>query len=62
MKATEFKRWLSAQGCRFEPAKGGHLKVKLGNKMSILPMHGAGKELGPGLVFSILRQLGLKKG
>jgi mRNA interferase HicA len=61
VKAAEFKRWLSDQGCTFQPAKGGHLKVRLGSKVSILPMHGSGKELGSGLVLAILKQLGLKK-
>ena len=60
MKASELKRWLQGQGCTFESAKGGHLKVKLGGRMSILPMHGAGKDLGTGLVKSIRKQLGLE--
>jgi len=35
------------------------LIVRLGNKMSILPMHGKSKELGTRLVKSIKRDLGL---
>ena len=46
MTSQEFKRWLGKQGCAFEPGHGGHLIVRLGNKMSILPMHGKSKELG----------------
>jgi mRNA interferase HicA len=56
----EFKRWLQKQGCRFEPGDGGHLAVRLGTKVSVLPMHGKQKELGTGLVNAIKKQLGLK--
>jgi mRNA interferase HicA len=48
------------QGCTFASGKGGHLIVRLGNRKSVLPMHGSGKELGAGLVTAIKRQLGLK--
>jgi mRNA interferase HicA len=58
--SAEFKRWLAKQGCSFEPAKGGHLWVKLGSNKTILPMHGKNKELGTGLVNAIKRDLGLK--
>jgi mRNA interferase HicA len=34
--------------------------VRLGSRVSVLPMHGKGKELGTGLVNKILKQLGLK--
>ena len=47
MTSTEFKRWLQKHGCTFEPGKGGHLIVRLGDKMSVLPMHGKQKELVP---------------
>lgn len=60
MTSPEFKRWLAAQGCTFKPGKGGHLKVFLGSRMAILPMHGKNKELGTGLVNAIKKQLGLK--
>ncbi|KAF0233743.1 MAG: type II toxin-antitoxin system HicA family toxin [Humidesulfovibrio sp.] len=61
MKAREFKKWLQAQGCKFETHKGGsgHLTVRLGTKKSQLPMHGQ-KELGTGLVDKIKKDLGLK--
>jgi mRNA interferase HicA len=58
--STEFKRWLSKRGCRFEPGHGGHLIVRLGDRMTVLPMHGSGKELGTGLVQKIKKDLGLK--
>ena len=60
MTSAEFKRWLTKQGCRFEPGKGGHLHVFLDARRSVLPMHGGGKELGAGLVAAIKKQLGLK--
>ncbi len=58
--SQEFKRWLRKQGCTFEPGHGGHLIVRLGNRMAVLPMHGQGKDLGTGLVNAIKKQLGLK--
>jgi len=60
MTSAEFKRWLHGQGCAFETGKGGHLIVRRGDKMSVLPMHGKQKELGTGLVNAIKRDLGLK--
>ena len=58
--SAEFKRFLESKGCRFSSGKGGHLIVRLGSRVSVLPMHGKGKELGTGLVNKILKQLGLK--
>jgi mRNA interferase HicA len=58
--SQEFKRWLAKQGCTFEPGHGGHLIVRLGTRMSVLPMHGKQKELGTGLVTRIKKDLGLK--
>jgi predicted RNA binding protein YcfA (HicA-like mRNA interferase family) len=43
-----------------EPGRGSHLTVRRGHKVSTLPMHGKGKELGIGLVNAIKKQLGLK--
>jgi hypothetical protein len=40
--------------------QGGHQIVRLGPKMSVLPMHGSSKELGTGLVNRIKKDLGLK--
>lgn len=59
MTPREFKRWLAAQGCTFSPGRGGHLKVRRGDRMSVLPMHGHGKGLGTGLVQRIKKDLGL---
>jgi len=60
MTSAEFKRRLQKEGCTFEPGRGGHLIVRLGQKMSVLPMHGKQKELGTGLVNAIKKDLGLK--
>jgi mRNA interferase HicA len=58
MKSKEFKRWLAVQGATFASGKGGHLKVYLNGKQSVLPMHSG--ELKTGLVEGIKKQLGLK--
>ena len=60
MTSAEFKRWLDKQGCIYEPGKGSHLKVSLNKKFTALPMHGANKEIGKGLVEKIKKDLGLK--
>jgi mRNA interferase HicA len=57
--SPELKRWLEGQGCTFEPGKGSHLKVRLGERSSVLPMHGK-KDIGKGLENAIKKQLGLK--
>jgi mRNA interferase HicA len=57
---AEFKRWLERQGCTFEPGKGGHLKVRIGRRFSVLPMHGSNKELGKRLVARVKKDLGLR--
>ena len=59
VSSREFKRWLAKQGCTFEPGRGGHLIVRRGERMSVLPMHGKQKELGTGLVKAIKKQLDL---
>jgi len=64
MNSKELKKWLKKQGCEFESHAGGsgHLTVinPANSKKSQLPMHGAGKELGTGLVQAIKKQLELK--
>jgi mRNA interferase HicA len=57
--SAELKRWLEQQGCTFEPGNGSHLKVRLGNRSTVLPMHGK-KEIGKGLEQRIKKDLGLK--
>ena len=60
MNSDQFRRWLGKQGCTFEPAKGGHLKVRRGSLVSYLPQHGGRKELGIGLVRKIKKDLGIE--
>jgi mRNA interferase HicA len=59
MNSKQFKKWLEQQGASFLQGKGSHLKVFLGGKQTILPMHGT-KEIGKGLEAKIKRDLGLK--
>lgn len=61
MNSGQAKRFLARRGCTFEPGKGGHLIVRRGERKSVLPMHGASKELGKGLWLKILKDLGLKE-
>jgi mRNA interferase HicA len=58
--SAELKRWLARQGATFEPAKGGHMWVMLRGRRAILPMHGSRKEMRPGTVAAIKKQLGLQ--
>jgi mRNA interferase HicA len=61
MNSKELMRWLKSRGCRFEPHPGGsgHVTVRLGDRKSVLPIHGSRKELGTGLVRRIKKDLGL---
>lgn len=58
MTSNEFKRWLAKQGATFRPGKGGHLKVYLGDRRSVLPMHSG--EMLKATIEAIKKQLGLK--
>ena len=58
--SQELKRWLAKQGCSFEPGRGGHLTVRVGDKITDLPMHGKKKDLPTGTVNAIKKALGLK--
>jgi len=60
MNSEEAMRCLRRLGATLTPAKGGHMRVILGGRFTILPMHGRGKELGKGLRHKILKDLGLK--
>lgn len=62
MNSQEFKRWLKKYGCSFieSRGKGGHITVRFGDKMTVMPMHGQ-KELPIGTVEAIKKQLGLKR-
>lgn len=58
MNPSQFKKWLAAQGATFQPGKGGHLKVFLKGRRSVLPMSSG--ELKKGTAEGIKKQLGLK--
>ena len=62
MNARELRRYLAARGCSFETHRGGsgHMTVRRGERKSQIPMHGARKDLGKGLVNKILKDLDLK--
>jgi mRNA interferase HicA len=61
MNSKELKKWLKKQGCTFDESrgKGGHITVYLGNKITVMPVHGQ-KDLPTGTVEAIKKQLGLK--
>ena len=58
MTSKEMKRWLAAMGATFSSGKGGHLKVFLNGKRSVLPMHVG--DLKKNTERAIRKQLGLK--
>lgn len=58
MNSKQFKKWLTTQGATFQHGKGGHLRVFLNGKRSVLAMHSG--ELKKGTVEGIKKQLGLK--
>jgi mRNA interferase HicA len=62
VNVRELKRRLAAKGCTFENHAGGsgHVTVRLDGRVSQLPMHGKGKELGTKKKKKILKDLGLK--
>ena len=57
MKAREFQRFLASKGATFKPGRGGHIKVFLDGKRSVLPMHAG--DMKTGLLKGILKQLGI---
>jgi len=57
--SKELKRWLASLGAAFKQGKGSHLKVYLNGRQTVIPMHG--KDLKPGTLAAIKRQLGLKE-
>ncbi len=59
VNSKQFKKWLTSQGATFEPGKGGHLKVTLNGKRSVLPMSSG--DLKKGTQEGIKKQLGLKE-
>lgn len=62
MNSSELIKLLKKHGASFETHKGGsgHQTVRLGDRVSQVPVHGSRKELGTGLVNKIMKDLGLK--
>ena len=60
VNSSQFRRYLAKQGCTFENGKGGHLIVRRGDRVSVLPQHGGKKQLKTGLMQAIRRQLGIE--
>lgn len=60
MTPKQAQRYLRKLGATFEPGKGGHLKVFLNGRRSVLPMHGK-REIPTGTWNAILKQLGIKE-
>jgi mRNA interferase HicA len=56
LTSQELKRWLTEQGCTFEAGRGGHLIIRLGDKITDLPMHGKKKDLPTGTVNAIKKR------
>jgi mRNA interferase HicA len=59
LNSKQFKKFLAQKGATFEPGKGGHLRVALNGRRSVLPM-GSG-DMKKGTVAAISKQLGIAK-
>ena len=62
MNSAELKKLLAKHGCIFEAkrGKGGHVSVKLGERKTMMPVHGSRKELRRGPVAKIKKDLGIE--
>ncbi|TMV80460.1 type II toxin-antitoxin system HicA family toxin [Thioclava sp. BHET1] len=62
MNSAELQKLLRRLGCTFEAqrGKGGHITVRLGDRKTVMPVHGSRKELGKGLVAKIKKDLGIE--
>jgi len=60
MKSSELLRKLRRLGATIQPqrGKGGHIRVQLGSRLTIVPT--GSKEIRTGTLLSILRDLGLR--
>ena len=62
MNSSQLRRWLARRECTFENKLGtGHVTVRRGSNISQLPVHGGSKQLGTGLIRTILRNLGIEE-
>lgn len=62
MNASQFRRYLTKRGCKFENHRSGsgHVTVRRGKRKSQLPVHGGNKQLGKKLMAKILKDLELE--
>ena len=62
MNSAELMKLLRRHGCTFETHRGGsgHVTVRRGDRRSVMPVHGASKDLGKGLLSKILKDLGIR--
>ncbi len=60
VKASELRRWLKANGCKFEDGTR-HTKVIRDGKVTWMPRHPA-QEIKTGTLHAILRDLDMKEG
>lgn len=62
MNSDQFLRYLAKHGATInrKAGKGGHVEVKLGDKIAFVPTHGGAKQLGKGLMQAVKKQLGIK--
>lgn len=59
MKPAELRRIPARKGALFVEGRGSHLKVRLGARTTVLPMHD--RDIPAGTFHAILRDLGLTK-
>jgi mRNA interferase HicA len=59
MKPAELRRILARKGALFAEGRGSHVKVRLGSRATVLPMHN--KDIPTGTFHVMLRNLGLRK-
>jgi predicted RNA binding protein YcfA (HicA-like mRNA interferase family) len=58
-KPAELRRISARKGTIFVEGRGSHLKVRLGARATVLPMHN--RDIPTGTFHAILRDLGLTK-
>lgn len=59
MKPVELRRILARKGAVFVEGRGSHVKVRLGTRMTVLPMHN--RDMPTGTFHAVLRDLGLTR-
>ena len=59
MNSSQFRRYLTKHGCRFEEGSR-HTMVRRGDRTSAMPRHGGSKQLGTGLMRKIKNDLGIE--